>query len=263
MAAFMAVTERLERREVTGLFSRFVGPEVVSEIWRQRDQFLRDAPPRRPRAQWLTLTVLMSDLGSFTPAAEKMDPYAVMAWINEFASRMGDLIERHFGVVDDYAGDGIKANFGFPVPRSTAEQIDSDAVNAVRCALAMGEEMERLNEGWAQRRLPTRRLRVGIFTGPAVAGVLGSEKNLKYTSVGDTVNTAARLQDFDKDSFSSDPQESAWRVLIGEETFRRIGGGFRTKDLGLHSLRGKERRVRIYRVLGAGDQAGDEPPVEV
>jgi adenylate cyclase len=262
-AAFVAVAERAERREVTGLFSRFVGPEVLREIWRQRDEFIGTAPSRRPQAQWLTLTVLMSDLEGFTPAAEKMDPYTVMTWVNEFATAMGDLIEQCHGVVDDYAGDGIKANFGFPVPRSTAEQIDSDAVNAVRCALAMGAKMERLNERWAERKLPTRRLRVGIFTGPAVAGVLGSESKLKYTSAGDTVNTAARLQDFEKDRFSSDVAESTWRVLIGDETLRRLGGAFRTEDLGLHSLRGKMRRIRIHRVLGTSSHVRDEPPEEV
>jgi adenylate cyclase len=261
VAAYVAVAEHTERLELTRLFSRFLGQEVAKEIWRERDQFLGSDPHRRPRAQWVTLTVLMSDLEGFITTAEKMDPYALMEWVNEFTSGMGDLIERYHGVVDDYAGDGIKANFGFPVPRRTLEQIDADAVNAVRCALAMGAEMERLNEKWAKRELPSGRLRVGIFTGPAVAGVMGGEQSLKYTSVGDTVNTAARIESFDKDGFGADASGSAWRVLIGEETLHHLGGAFQTLDLGVHALRGKEREIGIYRVLGASKPAENEPCV--
>jgi len=261
MAAYVAVAERAEHRQVTRLFSRFVSPEVVQEIWRQRDQFLGGDPARRPPAQRVTLTVLVSDLEGFTATAEKLDPHVLMAWVNEFTNAMGGLIEQHGGVIDDYAGDGIKANFGFPVPRRNAEQTDADAVNAVRCALAMGAEIKRLNENWVKRDLPSGRLRMGIFTGPAVTGVLGSEQSLKYTSVGDTVNTAARLESFDKDGFSSDSSGSDWRVLIGEETLGRLGSAFRTRDLGMHSLRGKARAIRIYRVLDTLEQAGNEPRV--
>lgn len=259
VAAYVAVAERAERRQVTRLFSRFVGPEVGQEIWRERDQFLGKDPARRPPARWVTLTVLMSDLEGFTTTAEKLEPHALMAWVNEFTTAMGGLIEKHGGVIDDYAGDGIKANFGLLTPRRSTKETDADAVNAVRCALAMGAEMERLNEGWTERKLPSGRLRMGIFTGPAVAGVLGSEQSLKYTSVGDTVNTAARLESFDKDGFSSDPSASDWRVLIGEETLRHLGGAFRALDLGVHALRGKQREIRIHRVLGSSDRVDNEP----
>jgi adenylate cyclase len=168
---------------------------------------------------------------------------------------MADVIRGHDGVVDDYAGDGIKANFGFPVPRRSDPEIDADAANAVRCALAMNEAMIRLNEDWARQRLPTGRLRIGIQTGPAIVGALGGNESLKFTSVGDTVNTASRLENFDSESFSSDTRTS--RILIGEETARRIGGAYATVDLGMHALKGKAEKIRILRVVGPSENEGE------
>ncbi len=120
---FIAVIERVERRDVTRLFSRFLRPKVAEEIWRQRDQFMvgRDQNGR-PRSRRAVITVLMSDLTGFTETSEKIDPDGLMAWLNDYMNTMAKVIERHEGVVDDYAGDGIEANFGFPVPRRPASR---------------------------------------------------------------------------------------------------------------------------------------------
>ena len=108
--------------------------------------------------------------------------------------------------------------------------------------------MERLNQSWRARELPEGRVRIGITTGRVVMGVLGGEQSLKYTTVGDPVNAAARLESFDKDSFAADP--TSWRVLVGEETKRRLDGRFQTVDLGEHAVKGKQILVKIHRVLG-------------
>ena len=251
VTAYRAIIERSERSEVTGLFSKFLRPEVASAIWDQRDQFI--GPDDRPRAQRITLTSLMSDLQGYTTASESMDAESLMNWINEYMSRMANLVGEYDGVVDDYAGDGIKANFGFPIPSTTEEAIDTDARNAVRCALAMAEAMDRLNEEWRERGLPTGRVRVGIYTGPAVVGILGGGKSMKYTTVGDTVNTAARLESFAKDDFSSNAERSDWRILIGDGTMERLDGAFQALDLGNHALKGKHETTRIFRILGASE----------
>ena len=248
VTGYRAFRERAERSEVTGLFSKFLRPEVAKAIWDQRDQFI--GPDDRPRAQRIVLTSLMSDLQGFTTAAESMDPEALMNWINDYMVIMANLVGDHGGVVDDYAGDGIKANFGFPIPSTTEAAIARDARNAVDCALAMGAAMDRLNADWRARGLPTGRVRVGIFTGPAVVGILGGRKSMKYTTVGDTVNTAARLESFAKDDFSSQAERSDWRILIGDTTLRYLDGAVRSEDLGSHALKGKHETTRIYRVLG-------------
>ena len=248
VTGFRAFRERAERSELTGLFSKFLRPEVAKAIWDQRDQFI--GPDDRPRAQRIVLTSLMSDLQGYTTASESMGPEALMDWINEYMLIMANLVGDHDGVVDDYAGDGIKANFGFPIPSVTEDAIGKDAHNAVNCALAMGTAMDRLNADWQARGLPTGRVRIGIFTGPAVVGILGGRKSMKYTTVGDTVNTAARLESFAKDDFSSQAERSDWRILIGESTLQYLDGAFRAEDLGSHALKGKHQTTRIYRVSG-------------
>ena len=204
-----------------------------------------------PRARGITLTTLFSDLKGFTGASEKMGPEQLTAWINDYLNAMAETVERFDGVVDDYAGDGIKANFGFPVPAESEDEIARDARNAVRCALAMGDEMLRLNAAWRAQGLDQGRMRIGLYTGPATMGAIGGSRSLKYTTVGDAINTAARLETFDKESFASDPEARVSRVLIGGETFDRLDTAFETEFLGEHALSGKSETTRIYRVLGA------------
>jgi adenylate cyclase len=254
-SVYLGVSERTRRRQVTDLFSRFLRPAVADEIWRQREAFLGDDGAGVPRARRVTLTTLISDLKGYTDASEQMGPEGLTAWINDYLNAMAELVEQHGGVVDDYAGDGIKANFGFPVAKESEAGIAQDAVHAVRCALAMGEEIARLNAGWRARGLAEGRVRVGIFTGPATLGAIGGRHSLKYTTVGDSINVAARLETFDKDSFAAEPADSTHRILIGEETERRLGGAFRTVDLGAHTLSGKREATRIFRVLGPSEDA--------
>jgi adenylate cyclase len=117
----------------------------------------------------------------------------------------------------------------------------------------MGEEMKRLNARWKERGLDQGRMRIGIFTGPATLGAIGGRQSLKYTTLGDSINVAARLETFDKEAFATGPDEGVSRILIGEETFARLDGAFRTADLGEHALAGKRERTRIYRVLGSSE----------
>jgi len=256
-SAYVGVTERAQRKQVTDLFSRFLRPAVADEIWRQRAAFMSGEGDGMPRAQRVTLTTLFSDLKGFTGASERMGPEALTAWINDYLNAMAELVEQHAGVVDDYAGDGIKANFGFPVPSTTEAGVAGDAVNAVRCALAMGDEMKRLNVRWQEQGLDQGRMRIGIFTGPATLGTIGGTRSLKYTTLGDSINVAARLETFDKQSFAAEGAASVSRVLIGEETYHHLDGAFRTADLGEHALSGKSEKTRIYRVLGSLEDGPD------
>jgi len=245
--AFATREEHAERNLVMDLFARNVGRRVAERLWEQREQFMEDG---RPRAQRLTLTVLMADLKGYMAVSEQMDPAVLMEWVNAFMAAMAQLVEQHGGAVDDYAGDGIKANFGAPIPRGSEEEVAGDARNAVACALAMGEQMEQLNRRWREQDLPTAKMRVGIHTGPAVVGSLGSARRLKFTSVGDTVNTASRLESFDKEGFERDPSARSCRILIDESTLRLVEGLFEVEPVGHHELPGREGKVSIYRVLG-------------
>jgi adenylate cyclase len=247
--ALLSMLERVERRQIAGLFSRFQGTAVAEEIWRRRSEFMGEGD--RPIARTLVLTALMSDLEGYTTASEEMEPQELMSWVNEYMSSMAEIVEAHGGVVDDYAGDGVMANFGFPMPSESEEAIDADAVAAVRCAVAMAERMRELNASWSERGLRSSRCRVGICTGPAVVGCVGTAQSLKYTSVGDTVNTASRLESFGKEQFLAEAPDVVSRVLVSEETRRRCRDAFEVIDLGAHALKGKQALVKIYRVVGS------------
>ncbi|HKC96128.1 MAG TPA: adenylate/guanylate cyclase domain-containing protein [Nitrospira sp.] len=245
--AYVASQEKRQRAFLMQLFSRHVSQEVAEAIWQQRDQFWDGS---RPRSQKVLITVMFTDLEAFTATAEKMDPQALMDWTNEYIEIMAQLITKHGGVVDDYFGDAIKANFGVPVPRTTEAEIRQDALNAVECALAMETEMRRLNALWKAQNLPTMRMRVGIYTGLAVAGSQGSAQRLKYTTLGDTVNIAARLESFGKEAGEPNFGDRFCRILIGQTTLEYIGDAFETETIGEMTLRGKQEKIKVYRLVG-------------
>jgi len=246
--------EAREQRQLMSLFRRFSSRRVADTLWRQRDEFMEGG---RPRPQRVTLTALLSDLKGYTAASEQMEPDQLMSWIGEYMDVMTRVIESHEGHVDDYVGDGIKANFGVPIPSPDEVAIAADARRAVRCALEMGEALERLNAQWSARGWPTGRQRVGLFTGEAVVGSIGSEARTKYTSVGDTINSAARLEGVGG-ALDFDAEEHLQRILIGERTHALIGDSFEVEDQGLHALKGKAEPLRIYRVWGAAPEAEEE-----
>jgi adenylate cyclase len=239
--------EKVERTSLMQLFSRHVSREVAEVIWNQREQFLDGG---RPRSQKLIATVMFTDLEGFTALSEKMDPQALIEWLNTYLEAMAQLVTEHGGIVDDYAGDGLKADFGVPLARTAETEISQDAVNAVNCALAMEKEIKRLNTFWEERNLPTVNMRVGIFTGPVVAGSLGSTQRLKYTTIGDTVNIASRLESLSKDLVGYDFKNSPCRILIGESTLRYLGNQFRTKRVGEVSLKGKVEKITAHCLIG-------------
>ena len=249
------ILEQRRRAQLMSLFSKHVSPEVADAIWQQRDQFMEGG---RPRSQMQMVTVLFTDLKGYTTVSEKLAPQALLDWLNVYMEAMASLVSKHHGVVDDYAGDAIKANFGVPVARTKDDEIARDAINAVECALAMERELLQLNQQYEEQHRPTAGMRVGISTGVVVAGSLGSRDRLKYTTVGDTVNIAARLESFEKD-LASDLyyKQSPCRILIDESTLHYLGAFFKTQKVGEVKVKGKEKKLRIYRLLGRED--GAEP----
>ena len=247
-SAYLLVYEHAERKLLTNLFACYTPPEVVHTLWRERRRLVAG---RRLLSQRLTATVLFSDIRGFTTIAETSEPARLMDWLNVYMEAMAQVVMAHGGMVKQYVGDEVMALFGVPVPRQIEAEIAQDAVQAVKCALAMGERLRQLNLGWVEQQSPTIAVRVGIYTGSLVAGSLGGSQRLEYAVVGDTVNTASRLESFDKDSH--DTSNNSCRVLIGEATFRYLGGQFRVEEVGRVKLKGKQREIAVYRVLGPAD----------
>ncbi len=245
--AYLSSLERSERRYLMDIFSKQVSPDVAEEMWRSREQFLEGG---RLQPRLLSASILFTDLHNFTAVAERLSPAELMEWLNLYMDRMAGLVMQHGGVIDDYFGDAIKANFGVPVARDSERAIDDDARQAVRCALAMGVALAQMNRDWEAAGLPHISMRVGIATGEVVAGCLGSTQRMKFTTLGDIVNTAARLETYGKDDPAVTAPDAISRLLISEETARRIGDGFITVAVGALKLKGKESEVTVYRVEG-------------
>lgn len=240
--AYVSVLERSERRFLMEIFSKHVSGDVAEEIWRQRNALLSDG---RIATQELTVTVLFSDLENFTPIAEALSARAMMDWLNQYMEAMAGLVIQYGGVVDDYYGDAIKANFGAPIARTAAADIADDARRAVACAMAMAEAMDDINRRYAAQGLPPVRMRIGLATGQVVAGCLGSAQRMKYTTIGDVVNTAARLQAFGKEIAAS---PGPCTTIVAGETARLLDASFDCEYVGTPALKGKAQAVQAYLV---------------
>ena len=244
--AWMSKRERRERTMLMKLFSQHVSQEVAETIWMGREQVLQDG---RIRPKRLTATVLFADLEGYTGVAEKLDSQALMEWVNTYLTSMAKVIATHDGIVDDFFGDGVKANFGIPVPRTTENDIRQDAINAVQCGLAIIREVIQINQLHKQQGSPVGKVRIGIATGDVVVGSVGSRERLKYTTVGDTVNTAARLEQLGKDYVFLEKSQEVGSLIITKETKCYLDTRWEIQDVDDILLPGKYEPVRVYRVL--------------
>jgi adenylate cyclase len=249
VTAFLSGHERQEKRFLMDIFSRSVSPAIAEEMWKQRASFLKGG---RLAPQTMTVTVLFSDLMNFTPMAERLTPDQLMDWLNNYMETMAGLVIEHGGVVDDYYGDAIKSNFGVPLPRKNAQEIQQDAVNALRCALAMRRKMEELVKSWNIEGGPQVKVRVGIATGQVVAGLLGSAQRMKYTTIGDVVNTAARLETYGKEIPERliDPY---CQVMVAASTVAHLDSEFWLEPVGTLQLKGKSQGVEVFALMGTNE----------
>lgn len=246
MTAYLTSYENAQRRQIMELFSRQVSEDIAREIWKQRDYFMEGG---RIAARDVICTVLFCDLENFTPVSERLGPARLMDWLNRYMDIMAGLVLEYGGIVDDYFGDAIMADFGVPLERTTEEEYARDARSAVDCALAMRAAIADLNVKNATQDLPSVRMRVGIATGEMVVGFLGSSQRMKYTTIGDTVNTAARLESYGKELPPMESDEGACRILVAESTARRLADTYRIESVGALALKGKSEAVNVYKVL--------------
>ena len=242
ITGYIANQERQERQTLMNLFGRHLTPKIADEIWRSRDELLTKG---QLLGQKMTATILFADIQDFSAIAETMEPDRLMFWLNEYMNTMADIVLSHDGIIDKFIGDAIMAAFGVPLPRTHESEIAQDAILAVSSAVAMAEQLRSLNRKWRQNGQPTVSMRIGIATGVVVTGSLGSSQRMDYTTLGDTVNVAARLESYDK-SFGS----GLCRILISESTYHYVQDLFSTNLVGHVQLKGRQKAVDIYQVLG-------------
>lgn len=241
LTTYIAYLERAERRTIMNIFGRHVTPEIAETIWRDRNQLLRQG---RLLGQQMTATVLFTDLKDFSSVSERIPPEDLMFWLNEYMEAMSQVILEHGGIVDKFIGDSIMAVFGVPIPRTTLPAIAQDAYQAISCAIQMATVLEALNAKWAGQDRPTTSMRVGISTGTVVTGSLGGQQRIDYTTIGDCVNVASRLEGFDKTL-----SPGLCRILISESTYQYVQDQFPIQFIATVQLKGRSQITKIYQIL--------------
>jgi adenylate cyclase len=228
------------RREKQRL-SRFFSPAVLTEVIRQRNKKTLASSRQR-------VTVLFSDIRGFTSIAEKLPPEKVAQLLQEHLTAMTEIIFDHGGTVDKFIGDGIMALFGAPL------KFANHAERAVGAALAMQAKTREFFSRWVDEGAGGLQIGVGINTGDAVVGILGSAQRLEYTAIGDTVNLASRLEGLTKD-FSVP-------IIVSDSTFQDVQGLFSVRDLGELAVRGKAIAVKMFAVDRAEERRAVRVPME-
>ncbi|WP_291541860.1 adenylate/guanylate cyclase domain-containing protein [Comamonas sp. SCN 67-35] len=232
LLAFGLLSSRLEmaqRHHVQAMFSRFVDPRIVESL--SEEQHVARAEVSASRE----VTVLFSDIRGFTSLSEHRKPEEIVALLNRYFEMQVDVIFQHGGTLDKFIGDAIMAFWGAPM-----QQADH-AVRAVRAALGMSEALERFAAD-VVRELPGTHFEIGIgiHSGPAVVGFLGTSRRLDYTAIGDTVNLASRIEGCTK---------GVSRILVSDTTRRLCGREFGFRDHGAFSVKGREQQVLLHEPL--------------
>lgn len=214
-----------EDSKIRANLERYHSPEVINMIISKKE--IRQVQER-------IATILYSDIVGFTSFSEKLAPQQIAQLLNEYFTIMTDVIFHHQGTLDKFIGDALMALYGVPIAHK------DDVDRAIMSALDMRKELHQFN----LRRSKDEQLniRIGINTGKVVAGDIGSEKRLEYTVLGDVVNTASRLE-----ATIAQPGQ----IVIGEMTYKMANKKyFDFLKLGEFQIRGKEKRIEVYEVLG-------------
>jgi adenylate cyclase len=237
--AFNHMVEQLRLKErIRETFGKFVDPRIVASM-------ISDDAASAERVDRRIVTVFFSDIASFTSISEELAPGAIVNLLNNYFSAVTAPIRASNGIVDKYMGDGVMAFWSPPFSEG-----DSHAASACRAALAQQEAVDRLNTELPhilglRRGAPNLFVRMGIATGEAIVGTMGSATSKTFTVMGDTVNLASRLEGANK--------IYGTKIIVTAETVALTAQEFAFRELDLITVAGKTEPVQIYEVLGAKD----------
>jgi adenylate cyclase len=221
--AYEALQREAKAREK---YERFLPQQLVDDVMLDPNREIRPGGTR------VAVTVLFGDLRGFTTLSESSAPEAVVGRLNRFYTLMSEAIFRHGGTLDKYLGDGVLALFGAPYAT------ERDAVKAVRAAIDMQRAMATFNQELTAAGEQAIAMGIGINTGAAIVGFVGSDTRLDYTAIGDTVNTAARLEHLAKPG----------QILISEHTIQALDASVNYTMLDAVQVKGRVARLQIAEV---------------
>lgn len=231
---FMGETRK--RQHIQSMFGRYVSKEVVDQLM-ETDE----APPLGGVSY--DVTVLFSDIRNFTSLSEILEPHEVVEMINQYLMRAVPRVQQFGGSIDKFIGDAIMAEFGAPVKRA------DHALSSIRAALAMKKNAEDFRE-WFHTRFPQLaefefNIGIGINSGPAIMGNIGSLEKREYTALGDTVNIASRLEGITK--------QMGWPIVASDATVQAAGDKVITGGRDQITVKGRREPITVHEILGVRD----------
>jgi adenylate cyclase len=213
-----------ERDRVKSAFARYVSQQVMDSVLTSDSGSMLRGDRRR-------ISVLFSDIRGFSKISEHLAPEKVVQLLNEYFELMVEVVFRNQGTLDKFIGDGLMAIFGAPENDPYQEE------HALKAAIEMQQELAKLEVRWEAEGIHIR-IGVGIHSGPAIVGTIGSSRRMEYTAIGDTVNVASRLQ--------SATKELGANILISEHTYYGAKGAFPFRNMGTITVRGREEPLTVY-----------------
>lgn len=241
ITSFRMIFEEREKRKIRKSFSSYVSPGVINLIEKDPKKYFR------PGGEMKELTIMFSDIRSFTTISEGLTPDELVHLLNEYLGEMTDILFKRWGTLDKYIGDAIMGFWGSPFPQ------EDHAIRGCACALDMITRLDELNMKWEAMRLAgdksKRQLSIGIGlnTGPVNVGNMGSDKRLAWTVMGDHVNLASRVEGQTKDY--------RVRIIAGETTYALAKDHYVFRDLDKIRVKGKLKPVNIYELMAFGKDA--------
>jgi len=226
----------IERDRLRETFGRYVTRQVADHLLANKVEL---------GGELVRVTVLFSDIRSFTTISERMAPRELLDFLNVYFSGMVESVMAHDGVVDKFIGDAIMAVFGAPVPRP------GDALNAVKAALEMRARLAKMNEGFRARGLPEIRAGIGLHAGEVIAGNMGHIERMDYTVIGDAVNLASRIEGLTKELDTD--------VVLSEDLYMQVSDHVDAEPLRRIHVKGRAQDVMVYRLKGLREASRREP----
>ena len=220
------IEEQLEKKRVTDVFGKYVAPQIVEKILDEGEAGLHLGGSRRD------ITVLFVDIRGFTPLSEAAQPEEVVSILNDYLTLCAKSIFEFGGTLDKYIGDAAMALYNAPL------DLDNHQLRAVQTAWAMHEGAQPLQVQLEERFGKVVRFGVGIHTGPAIVGNVGASFRMDYTAIGDTVNTAARIESNSKPG----------QILISQAVYDYVKDYVDVTDIGPLQMKGKAQGVQVYQV---------------
>ena len=227
--AYRYLAESKQKRFIKDAFSTYLAPSVVSQLIQSPEKLVLGGEKR-------VITAFFSDVQGFTSISETLEPSELVELLNEFLTEMTDIILANEGTVDKFEGDAIIAFFGAPNPLPNHAEI------ACKACIEMQIRLAELRSKWATEDKPLLKMRIGLSTGPAVVGNMGSKNRMDYTMMGDTVNTAARLEGVNK--------IYGIYTLVSDTTFNGADNRVMTREIDYISVVGKKEPIFVYELLG-------------